>query len=319
MVWPPRLSVNPALALSLWLGSRRDGSGFGNHATPTAMHWQATGGVDAVTPNDATGRLDVAHSTSLLLPSFTIHLHSPDGLVQSVDQWVMVKGSQIAYRLRVDRLRLSVGGVNSDFVGTYAGAKSITVTLESGNAPEFYTDGSPLGTGLAALTSVSDGAIMNLLGAGGSLGFKSSVSAYAVYPGALSAAEVAILDTACRGCITPRKQWPGSGIPGSALKWRANTQSARVSMDTEASGRLSNTDLEIITGSHELTESAAGRTITCVTDGRLRPMSGPVGADGWDTSVFEETGGVVLTKNAANFTIDMTAGDTFTALELTAP
>lgn len=112
---------------------------------------------------------------------------------------------------------------------------------------------------------------------------------------------------------------PGYTPRTGDLMWRANTQSARVSLDTEASGRLSNTDFEIITGSYELTESASGRTITCITDGRLQPLSNNPGADGWDTSVFEQTGGVVLMKNAANFTIDMTAGDTFTALELTAP
>jgi hypothetical protein len=138
-----------------------------------------------------------------------------------------------------------------------------------------------------------------------------------VYPAALSGDEIADISVYCAGVITPRKQWPGGGLTTGDPKYVDNIQTARVSLANETSGNLSNTEIGIVSGTWKVTESAAGRTITCVANGQLKRYL--VGASGFTTQKFEQTGGVVLTKNAADFTLDATAGDTITALVLTAP
>jgi hypothetical protein len=96
-----------------------------------------------------------------------------------------------------------------------------------------------------------------------------------------------------------------------------NIQTARVSLANETAGQLSNTGMTIVSGTWAITESASGRAITCVVAGQLRGSA--QGASAATTKLFTQTGGVVLTKNAADFTLDATAGDTVTALQLTAP
>jgi hypothetical protein len=144
-----------------------------------------------------------------------------------------------------------------------------------------------------------------------------------IYPGVLSVDEIAATHDYLVNRITPRLQWPPGGLDYSGPQYTGeptyvdNIQSARVSLANETSGQLSNTGLRIVSGTWSVDESAAGRKITCVADGKLRkPLPG---ADTYTTARFDKTGGVVLTKASDAIELDATAGDTISALVLTAP
>jgi hypothetical protein len=199
------------------------------------------------------------------------------------------------------------------------GSRSVALTLKDGEIPKVYVDGVLDGPMTATLSLGSGSADLNIGGYWQALEYSwdNPLDGVIGYSAELSADEVGKLDAYCNGLITPRKQWPGGGLTTGDPKYVDNIQSARVSLVNETSGNLSNTEIGIVSGTWKITESAAGRTITCVANGQLKRYL--VGASGFTTQKFEQTGGVVLTKNAADFTLDATAGDTITALVLTAP
>jgi hypothetical protein len=102
-------------------------------------------------------------------------------------------------------------------------------------------------------------------------------------------------------------------------KYLDNIQSARVTLANETSGKFSNTELDIVSGTWALKEDATTgiRYAECIVGGVLgRDL---VDADTFTTQLFTQTGGVVLAKTGTGFTLTATAGDTITALQLTAP
>ncbi len=453
----PRLSIEPVLALPLWLGTLRDHSGYGNHGSNTGGHWGSARGVDGF----VNGEVNLNADASLNPADLTIFGWGNIESAAQAQYFAATTDVLTRFYMTATALILTTGGGFSSINLGLTRFRSAAVTATAALAkPSFYINGGAIGLGHAAVALAIGENPWNVAGFTNNA-WTNPFSGLLFYPAILTPSEISDLHLWSQQRVTPRKQWPGSGLrypgrttdllvdgdmeeagvaawvagndadltkettdpfegiqllrvtrPGATinpyaaqaimtigeqyhlmiqvrgdggtgfpivydtavelgrgttanvwqsldvtfvatstalilltgaagagdysewdaaelwtgytpatgdLMWRANTQSARVSLATETSGRLSNTDFEIITGSYALTESAAGRTITCVTDGRLQPLSNIVGADGWDTSVFEETGGITLTKNAANFTVDMTAGDTFTALELTAP
>ncbi len=96
-----------------------------------------------------------------------------------------------------------------------------------------------------------------------------------------------------------------------------NIQTARVTLANETSGHMSNTTPKIVSGTFALREDATGRYYYCVGAGKLRQHL--LGADGFDTKLFTETGGATLTKDATGFDLDFGTGDIVRAVQLTAP
>jgi hypothetical protein len=214
-------------------------------------------------------------------------------------------------------LQVRNGGVSSTLSYDTEGSSSLAVTNAVAEKPTFYSDGVSVGVGTLAVTpGFVNGDTWRLFGVGAS-GWQRPTWMYVMYPGVLSPTEISLLHTYSQGLVTPRKQWPGGGLTTGNPKYVDNIQTARVTLVNETSGNLSNTEISIQSGTWALTETAAGRAITCVANGQLKKHL--VGADTFTTKLFTQTGGVVLTKNAADFTLDATAGDTITALQLTAP
>ncbi len=107
-----------------------------------------------------------------------------------------------------------------------------------------------------------------------------------IYPGVLPAPEIAALHAYSQSLITPRRQWPGSGLryPGRGDPYTPatgdplfldNIQTARVSVRDETDGRLSNTTYQIKSGSHRLQEDATAgeRYIECIVAGAISRRS----------------------------------------------
>jgi len=94
-----------------------------------------------------------------------------------------------------------------------------------------------------------------------------------------------------------------------------NIQSARVTLADETSGKLSNTDFLINSGTWALAEDATGKYLSCVGNGQLE--YGLIGANGFTTDMFVATG-ATLAKNATNFQINAVAGDIVRAVRFTA-
>jgi hypothetical protein len=227
-------------------------------------------------------------------------------------------------------LRLSDGVVNPTLAVTLTlETRSLCVTMGDGIKAEGFVDGSSAGLFTAANTISADDAPITV----GSYytGTSPTFSRYSIavlYPGQLSATDIAAFHAYSQSLITPRKQWPGGGlrypdrgdpyVPATGdPMYIANIQSARVTLANQTSGQLSNTGLQIIAGTWALTESAAGRAITCVGAGKLRRRL--IGADGFTTHRFDATGTAALIKNTTNVEIDAGNGDTITAVHLTAP
>lgn len=247
-------------------------------------------------------------------------LRYPDRETELVTDWDMVDKtkwtvSNAAILTNVDDghqtyMRMAYDGSNNPGAlesGVVSVGSSVTIEARmrgDGNfAPKFLTgDGSLQDTGTAS----TDWQILTASGISGNATI--FVRSTATGAGYADVDYIKVWDS-------PPGYTPRTGDP----MFLDNIQTARVTLADQASGQLSNTGLEIVTGTWALTESAAGRAITCVVAGRLKPVSHLVGADTWTTRLFTETGGVTLTKNAADFTLDAVAGDTITALQLTAP
>lgn len=95
-----------------------------------------------------------------------------------------------------------------------------------------------------------------------------------------------------------------------------NIQTARVSVGNETSGKLSNTDFEINTGTWRVAEDATGRYLSCVAAGQLQYDL--IGAAGYVVDTFTETGTATITLNANNFQIDAGNGDIIRAVRILA-
>ncbi len=323
----PKLSAVPVLVLAPLLGGLRDYSGYGHHGSvPIAgPYWRQAGPVDMVA-GAAARYIEVADSDVLrAVTDNTLFLKGKFKLPGATTKLFakQVGGSvQLSYRLdKFNRANVFDGAASATAgLGSFAEIDTLAVSLVSGSAGIAYVNGASVGALSVAntVTPTTDNIFI------GEVGFDLAMVLW--YPSALSAPEISDLHDYAQARITPRKQWPGAGMayPGATFtgepKWVDNIQTARVTLVNETSGILSNTGLEIVTGTWALTESAVGiRQITNVVAGRLKPVGNLAGADTFDTKLFTETGGVVITKNTDGFTLDAEAGDTITALELTAP
>ncbi len=272
----PALSSDPVLYLPLWLGTMRDHSGHGNHGTPNNMRWSQHGCIDGALPSVSTGRIDIADSPSIRLSSFTIFASGMAGFSQlAADQVMVIQGANAYYwRLRSTAMRLTVGGVSSDLVTTYDGSRSVAVTLSSGNKPDFYHGGSHAGAGTVALTGTTAGANALVMSRGASA-MQNQADTFLLYPTALSAPEIQTLHDWSQSRFTPRKQWPGMGLryPNRGTPYTPatgdpmfldNIQTARVTLANETSGKLSNTDYTIQSGTWAVNEdSTTGERYIC--------------------------------------------------------
>jgi hypothetical protein len=324
----PKLSVDPVLFLPLWLGTLRDHSPAAQTVTPSPGRWGASDQRDGYYCTPAGARLQVAHAPSLSSADITLFWagrHTSQ--INNARIFSKRDGSSLEYELFTTATTLALNdgsNVRSRAVGLTS-KRSVAVVIESGQAPLVYLDGSLDGAmnGVSSITGTP--AALNVTGYWvATFPWLNKLEMAAVYPGLLNAAEVARLHDYSQAVGTPCLQWPGGGLdlPGRPPllsgdpTYVDNIQSARVSLTNETSGFLSNTGLEIVSGTWTVTEDSTGRAITCVGAGKLRRQLN--GANGYDTKTFVATG-ATLTKNTTNFEIDAGAGDTVTAIVLTAP
>jgi len=320
----PVQRIRPVLYLPLWLGTLRDASGYGNHATATAPIRWIESERDAVLTNGA-GRLSVAASDSIAgMTGSTVFLCGRIIQQTTSDYIIRTTGSAVYWYLIDNNVVLYDGVSFSLCPCNVIGARSLAVTMPATTGkPEFWTDGQSDGLGNLDVTITWPSSTINLLGVSGTNALESPAGALIIYPGVLFAEEIEATHDYLTDRITPRLQWPAQGLDYSGPeftgepKYVDNIQSARVSLADKTSGQLSNTGLRIQSGTWRIAEDSSGRYVHCIADGTLyKPL---VGANNYITKIFSETGGVSLTKNATNFTLTGTAGDRIHALVLTAP
>ena len=210
----PKLSIDPVLFLPLWLGTLRDYSGNGNHGEPkNSIHWRTHNDIDGTMPGDDTGHIGVTYSASLAVTNFTFFIVSRSGFIQAVNQqlWINRTGVSYQFNLQPDRMRLRCGSANSDLVIDYTGATSAAATLISGGAVGYYLDGAYVGAGDSAIVPGVSSVDLDIAGAVSSSAITECQLAL-IYPGVLSASEIEALHAYSQSLVTPRKQWPGSGL-----------------------------------------------------------------------------------------------------------
>jgi hypothetical protein len=318
----PKLSADPVLFVPFWTGSYNDKSVLGRTATPTNIStWSTLGNIDAIKPSTGSSYID--YTASAEITDFTIFV-AGDFIEHLAGKYILDVAGQTYLATFSGVTRLFTGGTLSGIATTIDGNKSLAVSSSATSAkPKFYLDGVYIGEFATAVSASIPSSTVSLFGRAGRNSYEQDTSVFLIYPSVLSAPEVLTLHTWSQTLITPRKQWPGAGLQyaggvstGDPI-YVDSIQTARVSLANETAGQLSNTGMTIVSGTWAITESAAGRAITCVVAGQLRGSA--QGASAATTKLFTQTGGVVLTKNAADFTLDATAGDTVTALQLTAP
>jgi hypothetical protein len=314
----PRLSSDPVFLSPIWLGSYHDKSD--NAAVVSVAgspYWSTRDDVDNIVFPGLTDYFTSPHSSALdvtRLSVFTWGLFDQ----QNANNTIVRKDGATAryhlYALNSTNMTFYNGTTFSTRAMSVIGARSVGFSLESGQKPEYFRNGVTQGLGNNAVTIESTDGVFNFGGPSGSIG---PMSGLAVWNDALTAADFALLQAWSDALVTPRLQWPGGGMVTGVPKYKDNIQTARVSVANEASGQLSNTGMTIETGTWKVSEDSTGRYYDCVGAGKLKRHL--VGADGFDTKAFSESGGATLTKNAADIEIDAGAGDKIRAVELVSP
>lgn len=322
----PVKRVRPVLFLPLWLGTLRDRSDAQHVVTPSPGHWTTRGGRDGYYCAPAGAKLAVTHASDLQSSSLTYFWWGRHDR-QVTNARIVSKRDGGAPKYEIYTAATALVFIDGSTVRSRTFAicehTSVAVTLESGQAANVYADGVLDGAMNGASVLTENAADLNITGyyvAG--FPWENQLDGLLMYTDILTAPEISALHSWAVERTTPSLQWPGGGMDytGSTYtgepKYVDSIQSARVSLANETSGNLSNTDLRIISGTWALTESAAGRAVTCVAAGKLRYQL--IGASGFTTAAFTETGGATLTKNANDFEIDAGAGDTVSRIVLTA-
>jgi hypothetical protein len=321
----PISRVRPVLFLAPWLGTLRDESGNSNHATPVAPIRWVEGERDALLTNGA-GYISIGASSSIAGMTASTILFAGRILQQTTSDYIVrsMTGATVYWYLIAGNVVLYDGTSFSLCPCDVIGARSLAVTIPGTTGkPEFFTDGVSDGFGGLDVSVTWPSSEIRLFGVSGINGLESPATALAIYPDVLTAAEIADWHDYTIDLLTPRKQWPAQGLDYAGVTFTGeptyvdNIQSARVSLADETAGRLSNTGLSILLGTWRVVEDSSGRKISCVADGKLRRKL--TGADTYATARFDSTGGVVLTKAAGYIELTATAGDTISALVLTAP
>lgn len=299
----PKLSFDPVLLLPFFDRTLLDNSVYGHTVNVLdPMKWASASGVDGVIPSTPFGAISIPDDPVLQLPSFSIFLYSRHGLVQTTDQWVVVRGTEIQWRLRSDRMRLHCSGVNSDIVGNYHGARSIAATLEAGNKPDFYVDSNHFGEGLAALTPTPGANATNLMG-NVSLGMQVPSNLIVFYPGKIIQSEVSRLHTYCEALTSP-------SLPHNRAYFDMGSQVP----NGNAGGEVGSWDLGRSTGRTEPDKSGGGNHATLV--GPVMPVNTEIGRalkfDG--TTGYIDLGGMVVP--AGSFTLSMMVNSDLAATTL---
>jgi hypothetical protein len=307
----------------LWLGTLRDHSGNGNHATvgTGAPYWTTANGCDSIYSNDP-GRLNIAAAESLEVGDITIFLSGDFRAMETEYMLRSVDGAGIYFYTLANTFVFHSGAVDSVQGHSIIGNTSIAVTATAAaSKPLFYADGAYVGDGNVNTSVAVPSSNWYALGATASTGCKSPVSCIMMFPSVLTETEILSLHNWCGSRFSLRKQWPGGGLdqPSDAIVspvFLDNIQTARVTLANETSGKLSNTDFSINSGTWAVAEDDDGKYLSCVGAGQLE--YGLIGASGYTTDAFVETGGATLTKNATNFQIDAGNGDIVRAVRLSA-
>ena len=325
----PKLSCEPVGVWPFFLGTLRDYSGYGNHATSfVAPYWTQRGHTDRVICKTTT-LLTAADSDSLDLVNGTIYIHGHIERQFAQQAFLRKLGTGVQYRLYSSNganIALYDGTAASSVNVSLVGATSVAAAWNGGGLPEFFVSGSSIGSGANAVTTSGTDQVLTILG-NGAVGSDTSAVFIAIYPGKLSAPEIAQLHTWSQSLITPRKQWPGGGLrypdrgdpytpaTGDPM-YLDNLQTALVTLANQTSGQLSNTGLDIASGTFALREDATGRYIYCVGAGSLRRHL--LGADTYTTALLTAAG-ATITKDTTGFDLDFDTGDILRAVQLTAP
>ena len=281
----PQLSVDPVLFLPLWLGTLRDHSGYAPNGTITGnLRWGQIGSVDGIAPNDGGSRIVIADYAAGRVAAASVFLSSRHGFKQASQNHVR-RGStaNLQFNTTASQLTLYGGGVASNNVFSYGGAKTLAATVDAGPAiPEFYANGVSVGPGSVPITLGIAAADYWLLSSS-FVPTLTPLDMVLIYPASLPVDEVAELDDYSQSVGTPRKQWPGGGAdyPGRPPAqdgdplYLDNIQTARVSLVDETSGQLSNTGYTIRSGTWRVKEDATTgeRYIECITSGVLSRRS----------------------------------------------
>lgn len=210
----PVKRVKPVLCLPLWLGSLKDVSSTGAQFTPSgSVFWASGGSVEMLGANTVSTYISTPHNDALAVQNLTLHVFG-EFLNQDPNATLIRKlGSAGRYHLyssNSTNITLYNGTVTSSIVADWRNAKSVSVTLVNGGNPLFYIDGAYIGQGDTAITiPVTDG-ILYILGPSNTLWGK--MSGALIYPTSLTSSEINDSHYWSRSRITPRKQWPGSGL-----------------------------------------------------------------------------------------------------------
>ncbi|MEE9367166.1 MAG: hypothetical protein V3W44_10795 [Dehalococcoidales bacterium] len=319
----PTPRIRPVLAIPFWTGTFRDVSP--NALTITNVgttQWQQSGDRDHILCT-GTGRFSVAHDDAIDLTNGTLYIH---GLItrQFINQTFFRKlGVGVRYHFYSSNgtnLVLYDGTNASALVVPIVGETSLAACWTGGELPQFYLSGAAAGAGALVVNTAGTNQALTVFGEGANA-CEIPSSFVVAWDAPLTTAEIADVHTWGEERFTPRKQWPGGGLDiptrlGTNFypAFMDNIQTARVTTANETTGKLSNTNFVINTGTWAITEDALGRYVSCVVGGQLQYNL--LGADTTTTSMFTGTGTAALTKNPTNFQVDMLAGETFWALQL---
>lgn len=193
---------NPVLFLPLFLGSLRDYSGNGLHPTiQSSPHWSHLGNTNHLDCRN--GYLIVNSSSLLNIDTFTFFVAA--NFIQqgsgTGQDWYIRKLLD-DYRFYVDNtyIRMYNGSATSNVATDLTDAKTIGVSLASGNKPEFYQDGISLGQGNNTLTiSTTEGSVL----IGGSPSNTNALKLVLIYDEVLTDVQMSNLHEWSEECLSP--------------------------------------------------------------------------------------------------------------------
>ncbi len=228
----PRLSIEPVLALPLWLGTLRDSSGYGHHGDVplTNPYWRSRGGTDLLT-GSASRYIEVDDSAVLRAVVDNTLFVRGQFRVPATTRPVFNKrfgaDTQISHRItQLGTLNVYDGVTQAEIaLGNLSAIDTIAVSLVSGNAGNVYVNGVLIGA-LDNTNTIAPEPVNIFIG---EAGFDLSMVIW--YPGVLAAPEISDLHLWSKSRITPRKQWPGSG-----LRYPGRTTDLLVDGDMEEAG-----------------------------------------------------------------------------------
>jgi hypothetical protein len=158
------------------------------------------------------GQISIASTDTLDLTSMTMFVFGDFRSQVSTEFLLTTADLSTRWFINATSTQFVTGGVTSALAVNIVPSKSLAVSVNTSETPNFYVDGAPAGPGSLAVTMATGTHQWYVAGLAGGFDVRSPVSGILIFPVALSTTEIADLHTWSQSRFTPHKQWPGYGL-----------------------------------------------------------------------------------------------------------